>query len=74
MPTPKKSSTPRRSTPKKTRSSLDELEAAQAASLLALGVRGHPNPNYDNAFKPAGEHEGWPRYESAEGLHLYRHI
>ena len=27
---------------------------------------------FDGVYRLAGEHEGWPRFESAAGNHLYR--
>ncbi len=28
--------------------------------------------DFDGVYRLAGEHEGWPRFESAAGNHLYR--
>ena len=46
----------------------------QLADVAGVTLEGHPSPQYNSLYLPAGEHEGWPRFESAEGKHLYRHI
>eukprot|EP01045_Picozoa_sp_COSAG04_P022624 COSAG04_NODE_2583_length_3896_cov_90.326574_2_plen_556_part_00 len=55
--------------------------AAEAAALAAateqledvagVAVEGLPHPELNDVYLPAGEHEGWPRFESGQGRHLY---
>eukprot|EP01047_Picozoa_sp_COSAG01_P078170 COSAG01_NODE_14342_length_1466_cov_1.035845_1_plen_343_part_10 len=50
---------------------------AQAAGLVALRVEGHPRASLNGVYRAAAggapQHEGWPHYESAAGMHLYYH-
>ena len=46
----------------------------QLEGRAAVSVRGVrcDDGDFDGVYRPAGEHEGWPRFESAAGHHLYR--
>ena len=46
-----------------------QLEGKAAVSVR--GVRSSMG-DFDGEYRLAGEHEGWPRFESAAGNHLYR--
>ena len=35
-------------------------------------VEGLPQPELNDIYLPAGEHKGWPRFESGQGKHLFR--
>ena len=44
----------------------------QLADATGVTIEGMPQSEYNAVYLPAGEHEGWLRFESAEGKHLYR--
>ena len=49
---------------------------AQLGEALGVAVAGLPvqRNEYNSVYRVAGKHEGWPRFESAEGKHLFRHV
>ena len=48
--------------------------AEQLQGVAGVAVEGLPQPELNDVYLPAGEHEGWPRFESGQGKHLYRDI
>ena len=39
----------------------------------AFAVEGHPLAAYNGTYRPRGQHEGWPRFENEQGMHLFRY-
>ena len=39
----------------------------------AFAVEGHPAAAFNGTYRPRGQHEGWPRFENEQGMHLYRY-
>ena len=39
----------------------------------AFAVEGHPTAAFNGTYRPRGQHEGWPRFENEQGMHLYRY-
>ena len=58
-----------------------EQQAVEAVALAAAtrqlkdvagaAVVGMPQLEFNDVYLPAGDHEGWPRFESPQGKHLY---
>eukprot|EP01045_Picozoa_sp_COSAG04_P010135 COSAG04_NODE_612_length_11991_cov_17.359569_3_plen_646_part_00 len=46
----------------------------QLGGVAGVAVEGMPQPDFNGVYLPAGDHEGWPRFESAEGKHLFRSL
>ena len=38
----------------------------------AFAVEGHPTAACNGTYRPRGQHEGWPRFENEQGMHLFR--
>lgn len=47
---------------------------SQAEQVRAMAVDGHPNNAYNNAFEPAGVHNGWPRYRAHGDCFMFRDV
>ena len=39
----------------------------------AFAVEGHPQAFCNGSYRPRGQHEGWPRFENEQGMHLFRY-
>jgi hypothetical protein len=39
----------------------------------AFALEGHPTAACNGTYRPRGQHEGWPRFENEQGMHLYRY-
>ena len=46
----------------------------QLTDVAGVTIEGMPQAEFNSVYLPVGEHEGWVRFESAEGKHLYRLI
>ena len=46
----------------------------QLAGVAGVMIEGVPKVEFNSVYLPAGEHEGWLRFESADGKHLHRQI
>ena len=44
-----------------------------AVQAAAFAVEGHPTAACNGTYRPRGQHEGWPRFENEQGMHLYRY-
>ena len=44
-----------------------------AVQAAAFAVEGHPSAAYNGTYRPRGQHEGWPRFENEQGMHLFRY-
>ena len=53
-----------------------ERDAAmqQLSDVRAVYVEGMPQPKFNAVYRFAGEHDGWCRFESNQGTHLFRFI
>ena len=51
-----------------------EAAVAQLSGVAGVKLKGLPVREFNGIYKPAGEHEGWPRFENAEGKHLFRFV
>ena len=49
-----------------------EVAQLQLGELAGLAVEGVPQQDYNGVYLPAGVHDGWTRFESSEGKHLFR--
>ena len=49
-----------------------EAAQIQLAELAGLAVEGVPQQDHNGVYLPVGVHDGWTRFESAEGKHLFR--
>ena len=45
----------------------------QLQGVAGVVVEGLPRQELNGIYLPADDHEGWPRFESGQGNHLYRH-
>ena len=45
---------------------------AQLAGVAGVAIDGMPDAEFNSVYLPVGEHEGWVRFASAAGKHLYR--
>eukprot|EP01045_Picozoa_sp_COSAG04_P005032 COSAG04_NODE_227_length_19396_cov_29.887547_13_plen_1562_part_00 len=43
----------------------------QLQDVAGVAVEGLPQPKLNDVYLPAGDHEGWPRFESGQGKRLY---
>ena len=46
----------------------------QLQGVAGIAVEGLPQLELNDVYLPAGDHEGWPRFESGQGKHLYRFV
>ena len=51
-----------------------EAAVAQLSGVAGVKLKGLPVREFNGIYKPAGEHEGWPRFENDSGKHLFRFV